>query len=138
MKYYGLKVGNYFFLGKYSFYISNATIKIKIGENSSPLPGTFVDDFEKHFPDIGLSLSRSCTCKMNMKKIMNMEKFLLKIFAFKNNRCCVLYQLVIYQVSFPATISKILAQFANFFQYWFALVFNLHFIIFLFTLSVYL
>ena len=52
----------------HSFYISNATIKIKISENSSPLPGTFVDDFDKHFPDIGLSLSRSCTCKMNMKK----------------------------------------------------------------------
>ena len=52
----------------HSFYISNTTIKIKINENSSLLPGTFNDDFEKHFPDIGLSLSRSCTCKMNMKK----------------------------------------------------------------------
>ena len=77
---------------------------------------------------------------------MNMEKFLLKIFAFKNNRCCVLYQLVIYQVS---VFIQILSVFSNdhlensctirkFFSILFALVFNLHFIIFLFTLSVYL
>ena len=43
-------------LGKISsFFISDDTIKIKVGENSFPLSITHVDDFGKYFSDIDLS-----------------------------------------------------------------------------------
>ena len=38
-----------------SFYVSGGTVKIKISENSLPLPITHVNDFKEHFPDVNLA-----------------------------------------------------------------------------------
>ena len=38
-----------------SFYVSGGTVKIKISENSLPLPITHVSDFKEHFPDVSLA-----------------------------------------------------------------------------------
>ena len=38
-----------------SFYVSGGTVKIKISENSLPLPITHVNDFKEHFPDVSLA-----------------------------------------------------------------------------------
>ena len=38
-----------------NFYISSATIEIKLTENSSLITNTHLDDFKIHFPDIDLS-----------------------------------------------------------------------------------
>ena len=38
-----------------SFYVSEGTVKIKISENSLPLPITHVNDFKEHFPDVNLA-----------------------------------------------------------------------------------
>ena len=38
-----------------SFYVSGGTVKIKISENSLPLPITHVDDFKDHFLDVNLA-----------------------------------------------------------------------------------
>ena len=37
------------------FYVSGGTVKIKISENSLPLPITHVNDFKEHFPDVNLA-----------------------------------------------------------------------------------
>ena len=36
------------------FFMSGDTVKIKINENSLPLPITHVDDFVDYFPDVNL------------------------------------------------------------------------------------
>ena len=38
-----------------SFYVSGGTVKIKISENSLPLPIAHVSDFKEHFPDVDLA-----------------------------------------------------------------------------------
>ena len=38
-----------------SFYVSGGTVKIKISENSLPLPITHVNDFKEHVPDVNLA-----------------------------------------------------------------------------------
>ena len=38
-----------------SFYVSGGTVKIKISENSLPLPITHVSDFKEHFPAVNLA-----------------------------------------------------------------------------------
>ena len=38
-----------------SFYVSGGTVKIKISENSLPIPITYVNDFKEHFPDVNLA-----------------------------------------------------------------------------------
>ena len=38
-----------------SFHVSVCTVKIKISENSLPLPVTHVNDFKEHFPDANLA-----------------------------------------------------------------------------------
>ena len=38
-----------------SFYDSGRSVKIKISENSLPLPMTHVNDFKEHFPDVNLA-----------------------------------------------------------------------------------
>ena len=38
-----------------SFYVSGGTVKIKISENSLPIPVTYVNDFKEHFPDVNLA-----------------------------------------------------------------------------------
>ena len=38
-----------------SFYVSGGTVKIKISENSLPLPITHVNDFKEHCPDVNLA-----------------------------------------------------------------------------------
>ena len=39
-----------------SFYVSGGTtVKIKISENSPPLPITYINDFKEHFPDVNLA-----------------------------------------------------------------------------------
>ena len=37
-----------------SFYVSGGTVKIKISENSLPLPITHVSDFTEHFQNVNL------------------------------------------------------------------------------------
>ena len=37
-----------------SFYVSGGTAKIKISENSLPLPIANVNDFKEHFPNVNL------------------------------------------------------------------------------------
>ena len=43
------------FLHYVVFFSSSNTIKIRVNENSSSMLITHVDDFGKHFPDVGLS-----------------------------------------------------------------------------------
>ena len=38
-----------------SFYVSGGTVKIKISENSLPLPIIHVSDFKEHFPNVNLA-----------------------------------------------------------------------------------
>ena len=38
-----------------SFYVSGGTVKIKISENTPPLPITHVNVFKENFPDVNLS-----------------------------------------------------------------------------------
>ena len=142
MKYYGLKVGNYFFLEKYTVFtfrmppLKSKSVRIVL----RCLELLLMTSINIFLILVSLYLDR-----VHVKWIWKNHEH-GKIFAFKNNRCCVLYQLVIYQVS---VFIQILRVFSNdhlensctirkFFSILFALVFNLHFIIFLFTLSVYL
>ena len=39
-----------------SFYVPGGTVKIKISENSLPLPTAHVNDFKEHFPDVSLAV----------------------------------------------------------------------------------
>ena len=36
----------------HSYYVSNATVKVKHEENSRPISITHITDFDKHFPGI--------------------------------------------------------------------------------------
>ena len=40
-----------------NFYVSSGKVEIRIQENSKPLSITYVEDFEKYFPDVDLTPS---------------------------------------------------------------------------------